>query len=101
MTPSTVILSVIVVCGIVLHVLSRRAIEARRGRAQETAELHLATVEALARAIDAKDQTAEEHIQRVQRNAVGLARAIGLPSNDIKGLETAALLHDIGKLAVP
>src|SRR5947207_5068605 len=101
MTLATDILASIVVIGAVLHLFSKRTIEAGRRRAQETSDLHLATVEALARAIDAKDQTAEEHIQRVQTYAVGVARAIGLPAADIKGLETAALLHYNGKLAVP
>jgi putative nucleotidyltransferase with HDIG domain len=66
-----------------------------------TSELHLATIEALARAIDAKDQTAHTHIRRVQVYAAGLAQALGLSADDIQGVKTAALLHDIGKLAVP
>ena len=64
-------------------------------------DLHLATIEALALAIDAKDQTAQSHIRRVQVYAAGLARALGMPENEIQGVKTAALLHDIGKLAVP
>ena len=64
-------------------------------------DLHLATIEALALAIDAKDQTAQSHIRRVQVYAAGLARALGMSENDIQGVKTAALLHDIGKLAVP
>src|SRR5262249_55830886 len=63
--------------------------------------LPLATIEALARAIDAKDQTAQTHIRRVQMYAAGLARALGLSEPDVQGVKTAALLHDIGKLAVP
>ena len=41
------------------------------------------------------------HILRVQFFAVGLAEAVGLSAEDIQGVKTAALLHDIGKLAVP
>ncbi len=67
----------------------------------EVSDLHLATIEALALAIDAKDQTAESHIRRVQVYAAGLARALGMSDNEIQGVKTAALLHDIGKLAVP
>src|ERR1051325_11532639 len=70
-------------------------------RAHEISELHLATIEALALAIDAKDQTAHNHIRRVELYAVGLARALGMSEHDIAGVKTAALLHDIGKLAVP
>ena len=64
-------------------------------------DLHLATVEALALAIDAKDQTATSHIRRVQVYAAGIAQAMGMAEPEVQGLRTAALLHDIGKLAVP
>jgi diguanylate cyclase (GGDEF)-like protein/putative nucleotidyltransferase with HDIG domain len=67
----------------------------------QVSDLHLATIEALALAIDAKDQTAQSHIRRVQVYAAGLARALGMTDNEIQGVKTAALLHDIGKLAVP
>jgi diguanylate cyclase (GGDEF)-like protein len=70
-------------------------------RAHQISELHLATIEALALAIDAKDQTAHNHIRRVQVYAVGLARALGMSEHEVRGVKTAALLHDIGKLAVP
>ena len=65
------------------------------------AELHLATIEALALAIDAKDQTAHNHIRRVQIYATALARALGMSDVEFRRCRTAALLHDIGKLAVP
>jgi diguanylate cyclase (GGDEF)-like protein/putative nucleotidyltransferase with HDIG domain len=68
---------------------------------REMADLHLATIEALALAIDAKDQTSQSHIRRVQLYATAVARALGMSENDIQGVKTAALLHDIGKLAVP
>lgn len=70
--------------------------------------LHLASVEALARAIGARDQTLEAsrmasdtHVRRVQSLAKSLARAAGMQELEVKGVEVAALLHDIGKLAVP
>ena len=68
---------------------------------REMADLHLATIEALALAIDAKDQTSQSHIRRVQLYATAVARALGMKENEIQGVKTAALLHDIGKLAVP
>jgi diguanylate cyclase (GGDEF)-like protein len=70
-------------------------------RTHQMSDLHLATIEALALAIDAKDQTAHNHIRRMQIFAVGLAREVGMPESQIEGVKTAALLHDIGKLAVP
>jgi diguanylate cyclase (GGDEF)-like protein/putative nucleotidyltransferase with HDIG domain len=76
-------------------------IEDEQRHVAQTSDLHLATIEALARAIDAKDQTAHTHIRRVQIYAAGLAREFGLEDAEIQGIKTAALLHDIGKLAVP
>ena len=68
---------------------------------REMADLHLATIEALALAIDAKDQTSQSHIRRVQLYAAAHARSLDMGENEIQGVKTAALLHDIGKLAVP
>jgi putative nucleotidyltransferase with HDIG domain len=64
--------------------------------------MYLATIEALATAIEAKDGVTHDHIRRVQRHAVALARALGVTDDStIKAIEAAALLHDTGKLAVP
>ena len=79
----------------------RCGIERERSKAQQISELHLATIEALALAIDAKDQTEPSHIQRVQAYATGLARALGMSETEVQAVKTAALLHDIGKLAIP
>jgi len=76
-------------------------IQDQQRHVQQVSDLHLATIEALALAIDAKDQTAQSHIRRVQVYAAGLARTLGMSPNEIQGVKTAALLHDIGKLAVP
>jgi diguanylate cyclase (GGDEF)-like protein/putative nucleotidyltransferase with HDIG domain len=76
-------------------------IEDEQRHVSEMADLHLATIEALALAIDAKDQTSQTHIRRVQLYAAALARTVGMNETHIQGVKTAALLHDIGKLAVP
>jgi diguanylate cyclase (GGDEF)-like protein/putative nucleotidyltransferase with HDIG domain len=67
----------------------------------ELARLHLATVEALATAIDAKDQTTHCHIRRVQLYAARLGEILHLTASEIEALRAGAMLHDIGKLAVP
>ncbi|MEZ5306414.1 MAG: diguanylate cyclase [Pyrinomonadaceae bacterium] len=75
--------------------------------AQKTKELleanriHLATVEALATAIDARDQVGRGHVTRAQIYAVGVGKIMNLSNEEIEALNTGALLHDIGKLAVP
>jgi diguanylate cyclase (GGDEF)-like protein/putative nucleotidyltransferase with HDIG domain len=67
----------------------------------EMAALHMRTIEALALAIEAKDQTTHDHLERVRVYAVEIAKRLNLPSEEIEALRAAALLHDIGKLAVP
>jgi diguanylate cyclase (GGDEF)-like protein/putative nucleotidyltransferase with HDIG domain len=67
----------------------------------EVTDLHLRTIEALAIAIDAKDEVTHDHVHRVQIYAIGLARQFGLSDGEIEALKAGALLHDIGKLAVP
>ena len=64
--------------------------------------LYLSTIETLAMAIDAKDQVTHGHIRRVQSYAINLAREVGIKEPKlIKAIEAAALLHDMGKLAIP
>jgi diguanylate cyclase (GGDEF)-like protein/putative nucleotidyltransferase with HDIG domain len=85
----------------VAYKVYRSKVETSRQRIDRLTRLHLATIEALTLAIDAKDPLARGHIQRVRRLAEGLARAAGYPEDQMEGLKAAALLHDIGKLAVP
>jgi diguanylate cyclase (GGDEF)-like protein/putative nucleotidyltransferase with HDIG domain len=67
----------------------------------DMAQLHLRTIEALALAIDAKDDTTAAHLRRVQVYASEVGKELGLTKVEMQALEAAALLHDIGKLAVP
>jgi len=76
-------------------------VNAKTREAEELSRLHLATVEALATAIDAKDQTTHFHVRRVQIYAEGLGKLLRLSDAEIAALNAGALLHDVGKLAVP
>ena len=69
--------------------------------AEEMSHLHLRTIEALALAIEAKDHTTHEHLQRVRVYAMEVAKELRLSNEEIEALQAASLLHDIGKLAVP
>lgn len=69
--------------------------------AEETAALHFRTIESLALAIEAKDQTTHHHLQRVQVYATEIGRELKLAPNQMEALRAASLLHDIGKIAVP
>lgn len=82
------------------HSLAR--LEDAQRHVSQVNELYLSTIEALAMAVDAKDQITHGHIRRVQVYAVELAKRLGLrEERQLKALETAALLHDMGKLAIP
>jgi putative nucleotidyltransferase with HDIG domain len=76
-------------------------LEAEKLHAEKVSHLHLRTIEALALAIEAKDQTTGEHLQRVRIYAMELARELGLSEDETEALQAASVLHDIGKLAVP
>lgn len=76
-------------------------IEDERAQVRQLSDVQLATIESLALAIEVKDHTSQSHIQRFQVYAEGLARAAHLGDDDIRAVKTAALLHDIGNLAVP
>ncbi|HUR99100.1 MAG TPA: diguanylate cyclase [Pyrinomonadaceae bacterium] len=78
-----------------------RSLEQKTKQITEASRIHLATVEALATAIDARDQMSIGHVRRTQIYAVGLGNILGLGEDEINALRTGALLHDIGKLAVP
>src|SRR5438132_6124705 len=76
-------------------------VNAKTREAEELSRLHLATVEALATAIDAKDQTTHYHVRRVQIYAEGIGRLLNLSVGELATLKAGALLHVVGKLAVP
>ena len=88
---------------LVLHVhrTYRERQQEHEQHVEQLGSLHLATTEALARAIDAKDQSCHGHIRRVQVYARGLACALDMTPTEVKGVETAAMLHDVGKIGVP
>ena len=83
------------------HKIYFERVNAKTREAEELSRLHLATVEALATAIDAKDQTTHCHVRRVQIYAEGLGKLLHLSDAELAALNAGALLHDIGKLAVP
>lgn len=79
----------------------KKQVEIKKRHAEEAPSLHLRTIECLALAIEAKDHTSHKHLQRVRVFAVAVAKELGFPEDEIEALRAAALLHDIGKLAVP
>ncbi len=76
-------------------------LEDEKKHVEEMAALHLRTIEALALAIEAKDHTTHEHLGRVRTYAIELGKELNLSHPELEALRAAALLHDIGKLAIP
>jgi diguanylate cyclase (GGDEF)-like protein/putative nucleotidyltransferase with HDIG domain len=76
-------------------------VDAEKRHTAEMSGLHLRTIEALALAIEAKDHCTHEHLCRVRTYAVEIGKDMGLADGQLEALRAAALLHDIGKLAIP
>jgi diguanylate cyclase (GGDEF)-like protein/putative nucleotidyltransferase with HDIG domain len=79
----------------------RRAEADQRRHIEEMANIHMNTIESLAIAIDAKDQTTHGHVRRTQIYATEMGKLFGVSEGETQALFAGALLHDIGKLAVP
>jgi PAS domain S-box-containing protein len=60
-----------------------------------------AMVYALAKAVEAKDPYTAGHSERVMKYAVAIGGSMALPHDQLKVLETACLIHDIGKIGIP
>jgi putative nucleotidyltransferase with HDIG domain len=97
----------VLLTGPVLYLIYRsyrlylQRLEDEKKHVEEVSSLHLRTIEALALAIEAKDHTTHGHLKRVQVYATEIGKELGLGEEERNALRAAALLHDIGKLAVP
>jgi len=99
---SSILCAVGIVAAIYLiYRTSLERVQAKTREAEDVGRLHLATAEALATAIDAQDQTSHCHVRRVQIMAAGMGELLKLSKPEIDALKAGALLHDVGKLAVP
>ena len=79
----------------------KRAEEALQIAHQNLQEAYDRTIEGWIRALDLRDRETEGHTQRVTELTVKVARALGLPESEIIHVRRGALLHDIGKIAIP
>jgi putative nucleotidyltransferase with HDIG domain len=98
-------LILIVPLPVIIYVTLRHAL----GRASDEIDhlakvnkVYIGAIEALAHAVDAKDEVTHDHTRRVQDRAVNLARALAVEDEgEIQAIKAASLLHDVGKLAIP
>jgi diguanylate cyclase (GGDEF)-like protein/putative nucleotidyltransferase with HDIG domain len=76
-------------------------LETEKKHTEAIADLHLRTIEALSLAIEAKDQNTHGHLRRVQIYAMQIGKDLNITESELNAIRAAAMLHDIGKLAVP
>jgi putative nucleotidyltransferase with HDIG domain len=99
------VLVLIVPIPVILYATCRHALgrtEDQIGHLGKMNKVYIAAIEALAQAIDAKDQVTHDHIRRVQNDALRLARALDVSDElQLQAIRAASLLHDVGKLGVP
>jgi putative nucleotidyltransferase with HDIG domain len=90
---------------VILYVTFRHVIGRATDQIDHLAKVnrvYVGAIEALAHAVDVKDEVTHDHTRRVQDRAVKLARAIGVEDEEeIQAIKAASLLHDVGKLAIP
>jgi diguanylate cyclase (GGDEF)-like protein/putative nucleotidyltransferase with HDIG domain len=98
--PSLMPLLILAIAALV-YLFHRRRESAVLRRADRLMRTHLGTIEALTLAIAAKDPHSQGHVRRVQAYALELAQRLHLPRRETEAIRFAALLHDIGKLAIP
>ena len=98
-------LILIVPLPVILYVTFRHAVGRATDQIDHLAKVnrvYVGAIEALAHAVDAKDEVTHDHTRRVQDRAVQLARALGVEDEgEIQAIKAASLLHDVGKLAIP
>src|SRR5215207_11689103 len=99
--PYLVLAPISILATYLIYRSARARLQSKTAELEALGKLHLATAEALATAIDAKDQTTHCHVRRVQIYAAGMGEVFGLSAAEIAALKAGALLHDVGKLAVP
>lgn len=76
-------------------------VERELERARRLEDLNASVIRTLAIAINSKDHMNQGHLERVQAAALAIAREMSINDSEMEALRVAALLHDIGKLAVP
>lgn len=81
--------------------LQLEKLQREKQHAEELNSLQLGMIEALALAVETRSMGTRDHLHRVMTYCVGVGREMGLADDNLKALRVAAVLHDIGKLAVP
>ncbi|RDS86410.1 HD-GYP domain-containing protein [Dyella psychrodurans] len=87
--------------GLLLYWLIGRTVRHLEDASQRLLDGHEQALHVLVEAMDARHKETSDHSERVVRMALGLARLAGLEGDALRDIKFGALLHDIGKLALP
>ncbi|HEY0784036.1 MAG TPA: HD domain-containing phosphohydrolase [Thermoanaerobaculia bacterium] len=79
----------------------RAAVVEMAAAKRQTDEAHLDTIRRLVLAAELKDQETGHHVVRIGRYTALLARALGLPEDQVAAIGHAATMHDVGKIGIP
>ncbi len=88
-------------CAYIPATVRRALLDEYENRRRQQEEGYVATISALAAALDAKDRYTEEHSRETAAFAVSVGKRLGLSAEQRRLLEYGALLHDIGKIGIP
>jgi HD-GYP domain-containing protein (c-di-GMP phosphodiesterase class II) len=87
--------------GVLLYVMMGHAVRRLAAANRMLLEGNEQTLRVLVEAMDARHKETGDHSERVMRMAMGLAQRAGVAGEALRDLKFGALLHDIGKLALP
>ena len=91
----------ILVAVVIVWIIAARKLRRQIRKTRETQEFVDQTISAFAKLIDAKDKYTQGHSRRVAAYTEKLARKLGYSEEEIRKYKNIALLHDIGKVAIP
>lgn len=83
-----------------LTALNRNLEQKVREKTKKIQEMYMETVKSLAKALDVKDHYTKSHSENVTKYSIEIARSLCLPQEEIKSIEIAAQLHDLGKIGI-
>ena len=87
--------------GLLLYWLIGRTVRRLAHANQQLLDSHEQALRVLVQAMDIRHKETSDHSERVMRLAVGLGRLAGVDGDGLRDVKFGALLHDIGKLALP
>jgi putative nucleotidyltransferase with HDIG domain len=100
-TPTEIDLCYMLSFQVSLAIANSRLYQTAQRAIMDISHAYDATLAGWSRVLDMRDHVTDEHTHRVADLAVALARKMGVPEADIGHVRRGALLHDIGKMALP